>query len=196
MRRRRNEDLPMNLRRALIIAACLLPAAPAAAQSPWPQQAQPAQSPWPQTAQPAPSPWTQPAQPAEPPCYRQLIKLRDDAQKKAGAIQAASKNRPNARVVCGLFTSFVAAEGKLIKYASESKDSCGMPAQVLEGMRRQHTQTIGIRTKICNAATAQQQGPSGPSLSDALSAPIPDSANIKTGRGTYDTLTGAPLGSK
>jgi len=26
------------------------------------------------------------------------------------------------------------------------------------------------------------------------SSPIPDSNNIKTGRGTFDTLTGSPLG--
>jgi hypothetical protein len=31
-------------------------------------------------------------------------------------------------------------------------------------------------------------------LSDALSSPVPDSNNIKTGRGTFDTLTGSPLG--
>jgi hypothetical protein len=27
-----------------------------------------------------------------------------------------------------------------------------------------------------------------------LSGPVPDSNNIKTGRGTFDTLTGNPLG--
>jgi hypothetical protein len=33
-------------------------------------------------------------------------------------------------------------------------------------------------------------------LSDALSGPVPDSNNIKTGRGTFDTLTGNPLEKK
>jgi hypothetical protein len=42
---------------------------------------------------------------------------------------------------------------------------------------------------------AQPQRPAGPSLSDALGGPIPDSSNIKTGRGTFDTLTGTPLGN-
>ena len=52
-----------------------------------------------------------------------------------------------------------------------------------------------IRTKVCQVAAAPQRQ-QGPSLSDALSAPVPDSNNIKTGRGTYDTLTGSPLGNK
>jgi hypothetical protein len=50
------------------------------------------------------------------------------------------------------------------------------------------------RTNVCLMA-AQPQRPAGPSLSDALGAPITDSSNIKTGRGTFDTLTGTPLGN-
>ena len=49
-----------------------------------------------------------------------------------------------------------------------------------------------IRTKVCQAASAPAAR--APSLSDALTNPIPDSNNIKTGRGTFDTLTGTPLG--
>jgi hypothetical protein len=50
-----------------------------------------------------------------------------------------------------------------------------------------------VRTRVWQVAAApvQQQGPS---LSDALTGPVPDSNNIKTGRGTFDTLTGTPLG--
>ena len=37
----------------------------------------------------------------------------------------------------------------------------------------------------------------GPSLSDVLGgSAVPDANNIKTGRGTFDTLTGTPLGSQ
>src|SRR5665213_7437 len=195
----------MNLRRVLFIAACLLPAtaAPAAAQAPWPQAGQPTQaapSPWTQAGPPAQapiSPWTQQPQrqPDEPPCFKEFVKLRDDAQKKASAIQGASKRKPSAREACNLFTTFSNAEAKLVKYAGANAASCGIPPQIIDGMKQQHAKTNGIRTNICNAAAAQQQQrPAGPSLSDALSAPIPNSNNIKTGRGTYDTLTGSPLG--
>jgi len=146
----------MHLRRALFIAACLLPVAPAAAQAPWPGQTQPqsaepatapwpgqtpqqpaAQSPWPQqSTQPAapppqapqagPSPWSQPPK-SEPPCIKEFVSLRADAQKKAGAIQQASKGKKmTAQQACNLFSSFSAAEAKLIKYAIR----CGVGASL------------------------------------------------------------------
>jgi hypothetical protein len=43
-------------------------------------------------------------------------------------------------------------------------------------------------------AEAPPPRPAGPSLSDALTSPVPDANNIKTGRGTFDTLTGSPIG--
>lgn len=209
----------MDLRRALIIAACLLPAVPAAAQAPWPGQPEaaapaPATAPWPgqpqQAAPSEPSPWSQPQQQAapsgpspwsqppqqEPPCVKEFVKLREDTQKKADAIQKASKNKnkTSPKVACGLFNNFYAAEAKLVKYASENYSACGIPKQAVDGMKQQHAKTNEIRTNVCRAAAAGPPRPAGPSLSDALSAPIPDSDNIKTGRGTFDTLTGSPLG--
>ena len=62
-------------------------------------------------------------------------------------------------------------------------------------LKKGHAKTADIRTKVCQAAAAPPQ-PAAPSLSDALTAPVPDSNNIKTGRGTFDTLTGTPLGNK
>jgi hypothetical protein len=204
----------MELRRALLIAACLLPAVSAAAQAPWPGQpetAAPAAAPWPgqpqQPAQAGPSAWSQPQQPVqqalspwsqppqnEPPCVKEFAKLREDAQKKAGAIQQASKHRPPPNVACNLFNNFYAAEAKLIKYASANATACGIPKEAVDSMKQQHARTNDIRTNVCHAAAAGPPRPAAPSLSDALSAPIPDSDNIKTGRGTFDTLTGSPLG--
>jgi hypothetical protein len=177
----------MNLRRAMIIAACLLPAAaaPAAAQAPWPQQT------------PVQSPWMQPQQPAEPPCFKEFVKLRSEAQKRAGAIQAASARqpKPTAREACSLFNSFSAAEAKMVKYAVANATECRIPPEILDGMKKAHLKTTEIRTNVCRAAAAPAP-PAGPSLSDALSAPVPNSNNIKTGRGTFDTLTGTPLGNR
>lgn len=207
----------MDLRRALNIAAlaaCLLPAVPAAAQAPWPDQpAAQATAPWPGTApqqEAAPSPWSQPAQPlqqtlpspfsqpqaqqSEPPCIKDFLKLREDAQKKASAIQAAGKRKASPKEACGLFNTFFAAEAKLIKFVSANQASCGIPPQAIEGMKEQHTKTATVRTNVCHIAAAGPQRPPGPNLSDALSAPIPNETNIKTGRGTFDTLTGSPIG--
>ena len=187
----------MSLRRAALTAACMfvVTAGPAAAQSPWPQQQQPAAAPWPQQQQQsAPSPWL--AQPQrEPPCVQEFGKLRDEAQKRALAIRNASGRKATAQEACGLFNAFSAAEVKMIKYAVDNTVSCGIPAEVMTQLKKGHAKTLEIRTKVCRAAAAPQQ-PATPSLSDALTAPVPDSNNIKTGRGTFDTLSGTALGTR
>jgi len=94
-----------------------------------------------------------------------------------------------------LFNAFSTAEAKMLKYATDNSVWCGIPPQIITQIKEQHAKTNEIRTKICQAAAAPPR-PAGPTLSDALSAPITDSNNIKTGRGTFDTLTGTPLGNR
>lgn len=162
----------MNLRRAMLIAAGLLlfVAAPAAAQfEPAPQQA--------------------------PPCLQEFGKLRDEAGKRADAIREAGKRKAPPTEACKLFNVFSAAEEKMLKYAETNKVWCGIPPQFIAQMKQSHAKTADMRTRICQAA-ANPQRPAGPTLSDALTAPVTDHNNIKTGRGTFDTLTGTPLGSR
>jgi len=134
-----------------------------------------------------------PPQQQEPPCIQEFLKLRSDAEKKAGAIKVAGERKAQPNEVCQLFNAFIAAQTKMLKYTNDSGVWCGIPAHVSEGLKQGIAKTSEIRTRICRAAAAPQQ-PQGPSLSDALSSPVPDSNNIKTGRGTFDTLTGNPLG--
>jgi hypothetical protein len=166
----------MNLRRAVCIAACMfaITAGPAAAQF-----------------QPLP----QPQQQQEPPCLKEFGKLRDEAQKRASAIRAAGDRKATAKEACALFNAFSAAEMKMLKYASDNAVWCGIPPQVLSNIKQGHAKTAEMRSKVCQAAAAPMQQ-TAPSLSDALAAPVPDSNNIRTGRGTFDTLTGTPLGNK
>lgn len=170
----------MSLRRALFLAVCAVPIAAIAAQAQF---------------QPAPQQQAPQQQQQVPPCVQEFIKLRNDTEKKAGAIRAASARKAPAQEACKLFVVYSAAEAKMLKYAVENQTWCGIPAQIVEGIKKGHTQTDAIRVKVCQAA-AQPARPTGPSLSDALNAPVADSSNIKTGRGTFDTLTGSPLGPK
>ncbi|MFN3657418.1 MAG: hypothetical protein ACK4UO_09225 [Pseudolabrys sp.] len=166
----------MNLRRALFIAACTTVAMGTAAR---------AQQPMP--------PGQAGQQP--PPCVQEFFKLRDDAQKKASAIRAANERKVPPKEACALFNTFAASEAKMIKYAVENQVWCGIPPEVIDSMKKGQAQGAGIRQKVC-AAAAQPQRPAGPSLSDTLGGPVPNSSNIKTGRGTFDTLTGTPLGNR
>jgi hypothetical protein len=166
----------MGLRRA-IITVCILPLYAGAA-----------------TAQaPAAPPPQQQQQQQEPPCVQEFVKLRADVEKKAGAIRAASERKAHPREACQLFNVFIAAQTKMLKYAADNSVWCGIPTQVVANLKTGITKTSEIRTKVCQAAAAPVQQ-TGPTLSDALTSPVPNSNNIKTGRGTFDTLTGSPIG--
>jgi hypothetical protein len=132
--------------------------------------------------------------PQEPPCMKDFAPLRDDAAKKAGLIRAASERKATAPEACALFNSFSAAEAKVVKYAKDNATWCNIPPQAVQEMATAHKRTLQMRANICKAA-ANPPRPAGPSLSDALGAPsaaAPDT--IKRGSGTFDTLTGTPLG--
>lgn len=166
----------MDLRRAMFLAALTVPVGAGAASAQFQQAPQPQQQ--------------------MPPCLVEFTKLRDDAEKKGIAIRTANERKASAQVACKLFNAYSAAEGKMLKFAAENQVWCGIPAQILEDIKKSHVRTNDIRGKVCQAAAAPQR-PAGPSLSDALGAPVPSSGNIKTGRGgTFDTLTGTPLGEK
>jgi hypothetical protein len=143
---------------------------------------------------PAPNPFEQ-GQPQgqPPPCVQEFIKLRDAAQKRGEAIQAAAKRKAAPTELCGLFNAFVAAEAKVVKFAETKNVWCGIPPQAIEQMKNAHLKSQETRTNVCKVA-AQGPRPSGPSLGDALGVtPIPNANNVKRGSGTFDTLTGTPL---
>ncbi|MFA6266787.1 MAG: hypothetical protein WC670_13870 [Pseudolabrys sp.] len=129
----------------------------------------------------------------EPPCFKDFMVLRTDADKKGKAIQAAGKKKVPPAVACRLFNEFSASEGKMVKFVSTNFEKCQIPKEVVENMTKNHAKTNEIRTRVCEVAAAPPK-PRGPSLSDALNAPVPDSSNVKTGRGTFDTLSGSALG--
>jgi hypothetical protein len=131
----------------------------------------------------------------EPPCVRDFGKLRDEAEKKAAAIRTAGDRKATPKEACQLFNAFIAAQSKMLKYATDNAAWCGIPNQITANIKEGIAKTSEVRTKVCQAAAAPPR-PTGPSLSDALSGPVPDSNNIKTGRGTFDTLTGNPLEKK
>lgn len=134
-----------------------------------------------------------PAPGQEPPCVQEFSKLRDDTEKKAAALRAASERKAAPKEACQLFTALVAAQSKMAKYAADNGVWCGIPNQVVANLKEGLAKASEVRAKVCQVAAAPPR-PSGPSLSDALSSPVPNSNNIKTGRGTFDTLTGSPIG--
>ena len=139
---------------------------------------------------------TQPqAQPQEPPCMKDFIPLRDDTEKKASAVRAASKRKATPQEACGLFNALLAAQDKLTKFVEANGTWCGIPPPVVKQIKDSQVHANAIRVKVCEIA-AHPPAPAGPSLGDALGmGRIADPSNVKRGGGTFDTLTGTPLGS-
>jgi hypothetical protein len=175
--------LRLILSRSPILMLALLLAGPAAAQS--------FQPPTQGFAPP------QQAAPQEPPCFKEFSALRDDAQNRAKALGAANKRRVPPQEACRLFNALIASETKLVKFTEANGTWCGIPPQVLTQMKTEHAKASEMRTRVCEFAARGSQAAPGPSLSDALGTNrVPDASNIKSGRGTYDTLTGTPLGGR
>jgi hypothetical protein len=119
--------------------------------------------------------------------------LREDVEKGAAVIKAASARKASREEVCPIFKSFALKEAKMISFLETNMKLCGVPPQIIPKMKTNHAATIRIRDTVCSAAPA---GPSGaPTLSDALGGPIiaDDQSAKLPGRGTFDTLTGNAL---
>jgi hypothetical protein len=131
-----------------------------------------------------------PAPPAGPQC-NDFVKLRDDAQKKASVVQAASQHKEDRKGMCEAITRFSAAEGLALKFMQDNMAWCGIPQQAIDGAKMNHAKTVQFQTAVCAEGPAK---PKPPTLSDAINTPSVDtSKNTRTGQGTFDTLTGNPL---
>jgi hypothetical protein len=128
----------------------------------------------------------------QPPQCSQFPALSADTQKKATIVQAAMKAKADRKQICTLLTTFVAAEGLLVKFLVDNKTWCGVPDQAITVSQANHEKSLKFRTAACSDDGVR---PKVPTLSDAIKTPSVDSAtNTRTGRGTFDTLTGNPLG--
>ena len=120
--------------------------------------------------------------------------LSQATQDKANAVSAAMKAKADRKEICRLMTVFVASEEKVVKFLVDNKTWCGVPDQALAAAKTSHEKSVKFR----DAACAEAPAPKAPTLSDAIkTTPVDSSSNTNTklGRGgTFDTLTGNPLG--
>jgi len=118
-------------------------------------------------------------------------KLSEEAQKRGSAVGAALKAKADRKEICALMTTFVAVESNAVKFLENNKVWCGIPDQVIAVSKANHEKSLKFRAAACSDDAPHQKAPS---LSDAIKTPSVDTAkNTKTGRGTFDTLTGNPL---
>lgn len=139
------------------------------------------------------------APPGQPPCMSDFVPLRQEAEKRAGAIKAAAARKASREEICQLITRFSEAEGKFVKFVVTNQSWCGIPPQVATQISANHAKTMKTRTQVCSGGGPMgAQGPQippGPGLADAIgTGRAPNATNTTTNKGgTYDTLTGNPI---
>ena len=55
-----------------------------------------------------------PRQQQEPPCMKDFLPLRAEAEKRANALKATMEKKPTREEACSMFKSFTAAETKMV----------------------------------------------------------------------------------
>lgn len=131
------------------------------------------------------------------PCMDEFTKLQTETDKRAKAAREGSARKAAREEMCKLMQSFEGALGKWAKYVKDNSSKCGIPPKIYEQLSKGHDNIAKSAKQVCDAGIGGAPGkPATPTLSDALgTTQIPTaSTSRKAATGTFNTLTGTPLG--
>ncbi|HKA79424.1 MAG TPA: hypothetical protein VKD43_05285 [Xanthobacteraceae bacterium] len=90
-----------------------------------------------------------------PPACQQILRLREEVQKHAQALQAAGKRKALPEELCELFKTYLAAESRMIAGLDEHWATCGVPSYVSERVKSLHQQASQVGKSMCEQAAAK-----------------------------------------
>ena len=76
--------------------------------------------------------------------------IREDVEKSAALIKAASERKASREEVCPLFKTFAAKEGKMVAFLETNQKLCGVPPKIIVQVKTNHANTIRIRNNVCS----------------------------------------------
>ena len=129
-------------------------------------------------------------------CMEKFVPLRQEAERRAGLIKAASERKAAPPEACGLIKAYVAAEMKVVNYVTTKQTACQIPAEIPKQLKAAQLKSHQMMKVVCEAANRPQGGGAqpAPSLSEALGASsAPEVRSVKSGGSTFDTLNGNVL---
>lgn len=129
-------------------------------------------------------------------CMEKFAPLRQDAEKRAKMIQAASERKAPPQEACGLIKAYVQAESKLVNYVTTKQTACGIPAEIPKQLKANQSKSQQMMKVVCQAAAQPQGGgpAAAPSLSEVLgSSSGPEIRSVRSGGSTFDTINGNVL---
>ncbi len=141
-----------------------------------------------------PIPGAAPPQQQLPPCFQDFTPLRAEAEKRAGALQAAIKRKAAREEICALIKNFGVAEAKVVNFVDKNQQNCGIPPEAVKTMKTNHQRTVQSTSQVCAAGPVAGK-PAGPGLSEALGVSrAPTGVDpLAPKNGTMDSLTGNVL---
>jgi hypothetical protein len=129
-------------------------------------------------------------------CMAKFVPLRQDAEKRAKQIQAASERKAPPKEACALIKGYVQAESRLVNYVTTKQTACGIPADIPKQLKSNQARSQQMMKVVCQAAAQPQGGPAAaPSLSEVLGSPsvAPEVRTVRGGGSTFDTINGNVL---
>jgi hypothetical protein len=129
-------------------------------------------------------------------CMERFVPLRQDAEKRANAIKAASARKASPQEACGLIKNYVQAEARLVNFVTTKQTACGIPAEIPKQLKANQAQSHQMMKAVCQAAAQPQGGRmAAPSLSEVLGAGSsgPEIRSVRGGGSTFDTINGNVL---
>jgi len=129
---------------------------------------------------------------------REFLPMREDAEKKAKLIKAASDRKAPPEEACKLLTAFNGAEARMLEFIKKNSARCGIPPQIGGQLASGHVHTEQMKTMVCKVADQRAKGGGvapAPSLSEALgsAAALPEPTAGAKKNPTFDTLSGNVL---
>lgn len=136
-----------------------------------------------------------PQQQQMPPCVKDFMPLRNEAEKRAGALKAVMQKKPTREEACAAFKTFSGAESRVVAYVKKNGEWCGIPADAVKAMAANHAKTMQAQKQICDGGgfAGGAPKPSGPGLSEALGTNRPIGSIDSGSSGALNTLSGNAL---
>lgn len=128
----------------------------------------------------------------EPPCMKDITPLRAAVERDGGVVKKAIESKADRAVVCTGLTKFAATEAKFVNYLDKNQQFCGVPADVVGQLKKNHSHTVKLRGQACATAPAQAGRPQGTGLSEALGTSRGPAPVVNRG-GAFGTLTGSAI---
>lgn len=137
-----------------------------------------------------------PQQQQMPPCIKDFMPLRTEAEKRANSLKAVMQKKPTREEACAAFKNFSGAEARVVSYVRKNGEWCGIPADAVKAMAKNHARTMQAQKQICDGGGFAGGGapkPTGPGLSEALGTNRPIGGIGSGSSGALNTLSGSSL---